>query len=210
MWSSRDRGATGAAAAIAVAVLVLVGAGILPRTAPAAGSVPGTAPLPSPARTTGATVADLVVTVSAAPNRPGPNEFTVQVASSRRPPPAPVDGVQLDVGAGRQPLEPAGAGVYTGTGQLPSAGTIRLTVQVHRAGRRLTVPLGWSVGPAAPPATGPPAGPPADPVGLGSTLRLLLAPLLGALALGLRRLLQARSRRGSAAAEPVELRGEPA
>jgi copper transport protein len=211
MWSSRDRCAAGAAvavAAVAAVACLFVGGGGLASAAPAARSAPGTEPLPSPARISGATVGDLVVTVSAAPNRPGVNEFTVQVASSRRPPPARVDGVQLagvplDAGAGLLPLQPTAPGVYTGTGRLPAAGPVRITVLVRRAGQRLAVPMSWSVGPAAAPIAAPAAGPApgrTDPTGLRSAGQLLIAPLLGALVLGLRRLFRARSRRSAAAA----------
>jgi copper transport protein len=211
MWSSRDRCAAGAAvavAALAAVAFLFVGVGGLASAAPAARSAPGTEPLPSPARISGATVGDLVVTVSAAPNRPGVNEFTVQVASSRRPPPARVDGVQLagvplDAGAGLLPLQPTAPDVYTGTGRLPAAGPVRITVLVRRAGQRLAVPMSWSVGPAAAPIAAPAAGPApgraTDPTGLRSAGQLLIAPMLGALALGLRRLFRARSRRSAAA-----------
>jgi len=183
--------------------------GGIASAAPAAGSAPGTEPLPSPARISAATVGDLVVTVSAAPNRPGLNELTVQVASSRRPPPAPIAGVQLAgvplvAGAGPLPLQLTAPGVYIGTGRLPAAGPARVTVLVRRAGQRLAVPMSWTVGPAVAPAVRAAAGPaadrPADPTGFGSAGQLLIALLLGAFALALRRLFRARSRRGAAAA----------
>ena len=56
---------------------------------------------------------DLVVSVSVVPNRPGPNGFTVEVASSRRPAPAPVEQVALsypDGGSAAVPLADVGRG----------------------------------------------------------------------------------------------------
>ena len=86
---------------------------------------------------------------------------------------------------------------------------------VSRAGHRFTVPVSWTVDPAPPPAQPPPTQPPpaqpapAQPAGdagagLGSTVAALLPPLLGALALGLRRLLRARSRRRTVESQPVD------
>src|SRR6266536_2841109 len=79
MWSSRERGAMLAAATAAVlGVLLLAGAGPLARTAPASGSASGVEPLPPPTRSSSTSVADLVVSVSVAPDPPGIKEFTVQ------------------------------------------------------------------------------------------------------------------------------------
>jgi copper transport protein len=198
MWSSRERGAMlAAAAAASLGILLLVGAGSLARTAPARGSASGVEPLPPPARSSVATVADLVVTLSVSPNRPGVNQFTVQAVSSRRPPPAPVDGVVIEFSGGRIRLERTGSAVYSGTGQLRAAGSVRITAAITRAGRRVTAPLAWSVDPALPaPATpaAPVAGQPAgdsDPA-LRSIVDVVAVPLLGALVLVVLRVLRRR------------------
>ena len=188
MWSSRERGVALLAAAIVagLGVLLLVGAGPLARSAPARGSASGVEPLPPPTRSSTATAADLVVTVSVTPNRPGANAVTVQASSSRRPPPAAVDGVAVEVagGAGRVLLALAAPETFAGTVRLAAAGPVRITAVVSRAGQRITVPVAWSVDQplAAPsqPASGPVTD--ADP-GLRSVVDLLAAPLLGALIL---------------------------
>ncbi len=72
-------------------------------------------------------------------------------ASSRRPAPAPVDSVALQVDDGAtvalRQIEP---GRWFGTGTLGPAGPVRLTAVVTRAGTRLTVPVRWTVEPAPP------------------------------------------------------------
>src|SRR5262249_11999611 len=98
------------------------------------------------------------VSVSATPNRPGMNGFPFLAASSRRPPPAPVDRVILKLGrSGALPLRQIEQGRYFGTGRLDSAGPITITAVVRRAGQRLTVTMPWRVSPrAAPPAAARP------------------------------------------------------
>jgi len=76
--------------------VLLAAAGLLAETAPPRTAAPAV-PLAEP-RAYDTTVHDLVVSVSATPNRPGVNGFTVLAASSRRPPPAPVDRVTLTLG----------------------------------------------------------------------------------------------------------------
>ena len=96
--------------------------------------------------------------MSATPNRPGVNGFTVLATSSRRPPPAPVDEVTLTLGRPGEPrtlpLRQIEPGRYFGTGRLDSAGPITITAVVWRAGQRLTVTMPWRVSPKAVP---PPA-----------------------------------------------------
>jgi len=138
-----------------IGAVLLAAAGLLAETAP-----PRTAPpavLPAKPLTHDTTVDDLVVSVSATPNRPGVNGFTVLAASSRRPPPAPIDRVTLRLGgsgeSGTLPLRQIEPGRYFGTGRLDTAGPITITAIVRRAGERLTVTMPWRVSlKAAPPA----------------------------------------------------------
>ncbi len=102
-----------------------------------------------------ALVADLVVTVSATPTRAGDNTFTVLVASSQRPPPAPVDGVSLEIRNGGSPtesipLQEVEPNRYFGTAALVEARRSAFTVVVNRSGERLQVPFSWSIGPVDP------------------------------------------------------------
>jgi copper transport protein len=120
--------ATGAALLIAVAVLV--------DTPPARGGTVDAA-----GRSHSASVADLVVTVSAAPNLPGTNGITVQVASSRRPPPAPVSAMTVQ-GAR---LAPVGPDRFFGTVELAHYGAAPLTTVLQRGGEQLTLTVPWRV-----------------------------------------------------------------
>jgi copper transport protein len=120
--------AAGAALLIAVAVLV--------DTPPARGGISDAA-----GQSRSASVADLLVTVSAAPNLPGTNGVTVQVASSRRPPPAPVSAVTVQ-GAR---LAPVGSGRFFGTVELSRYGAVPLTTVLQRGGERLTLTVPWRV-----------------------------------------------------------------
>jgi copper transport protein len=120
--------ATGAALLIAVAVLV--------DTPPARGGTGDAA-----GRSHSGSVADLVVTVSAAPNLPGTNGITVQVVSSRRPPPAPVSAVTVQ-GAR---LAPVGPDRFFGTVELTHYGAAPLTTVLQRGGEQLTLTVPWRV-----------------------------------------------------------------
>jgi copper transport protein len=138
-----------------VGAVLLAAAGLLAETAPPRTAAPAP-PLAKP-RAYDTIVGDLVVSVSATPNWPGANGFTVLAASSRRPPPAPVDAVTLKLGRSAEPgafsLRQIEPGRYFGTGRLDSAGPITITAVIRRAGERLTVTVPWRVSPrAAPPA----------------------------------------------------------
>src|SRR5262249_20227629 len=128
---------------------------LLAETAPPRTAAPA-APLAAP-QAYDTTVGDLVVSVSATPNRPGVNGFTVLAASSRRPPPAAIDGVTLRLGRsaepGTVPLRQIEPGHYFGTARLDSAGPITIIAVVRRAGERLTVTVPWRVSPKAVPHT---------------------------------------------------------
>ena len=180
-----------------VGALLLVAVGVLLETVPARGPAPAAAPaVPATTETASGSVADLVVTVSVTPNRPGMNGFTVLAASSRRPPPAPVEGVELKVVRGGDgsavALQQVAPGRWFGTGRLDQAGRLRLTTVVRRAGKRLAVPLSWWVGSPLPPQQAAPApGRRLAPYVDGIALSLLV----GALALGGWRLVLARRRR---------------
>jgi copper transport protein len=138
-----------------IGAVLLVAAGLLAETAPP--RTPAQAIPPAQPQAYDTTVDDLVVSVSATPNRPGVNGFTVLAASSRRPPPAPIDKVTLKLGtsgeSGTLPLQQIEPGRYFGTGRLDSAGPITITAVVQRAGKRLTVTVPWRVSPGAAPPT---------------------------------------------------------
>jgi copper transport protein len=134
-----------------VGVVLFLAVSVLTATPPARG--PALLPAPQAAPLRAGSVEDLLVSVSVTPNRPGVNGFTVLANSSRRPPPAPIDGVRLELTRdGRtsfvllQEVEP---GTYFGTGSLDAAGRWGLRVIVSRAGGRLIAPIGWSVAPPA-------------------------------------------------------------
>lgn len=135
--------------------VLLAAAGLLAETAPPRPAAPAV-PVARP-QAHDATVGDLVVSVSATPNRPGVNGFTVLAASSRRPPPAPIDGITLKLGTSGQsgtfPLRQIEPGRYFGAGRLDSAGPVTITAVVRRAGERLTISLPWRVLPRAAPRT---------------------------------------------------------
>jgi copper transport protein len=134
----------------AVGAVLLLAVGVLVNTAPGRGSTQATDAV---ARTGSASVADLLITVSVTPNRPGINGFTVLASSSRRPPPATVDGVTLELnragGATAIPLAPTAPGTYFGTGQFDGAGPLRLRTVVHRAGTQLAATIPWTVSPVS-------------------------------------------------------------
>src|SRR6476469_7416993 len=87
----------------AVGVGLLIVAGVLAESAPSRETATPVASSATEAaastveRTEAGSVADLVVTISATPNRAGFNAFTVTAASSRRPAPRPIDSVILEV-----------------------------------------------------------------------------------------------------------------
>jgi copper transport protein len=140
-----------------VGAVLLAAAGLLAETAPPHTPAPAV-PLAQP-RAYDTTVEDLVVSVSATPHRPGVNGFTVLAASSRRPPPAPIDAVTLKLGRsgepGTLPLRQIEPGRYFGTGRLDSAGPITIIAVVRRGGERLRVTMPWRVSPKAVPPTVP-------------------------------------------------------
>jgi copper transport protein len=160
--------------------LALLASGVLADSADA--GEPTRAAAASPALHDGR-LDDLVVSVSVVPDLPGVNGFTVQVASSRRPAPAPIERVALtyDGGTGTVvvPLAAIGSGRFFGTGTLGPAGVAGLVTMVRRSGADVSVPVEW-------PALGPPLSPQAVP-GVGGLAGLLDVPawVLAGLAIGL-------------------------
>ncbi|WP_456826542.1 copper resistance CopC/CopD family protein [Cellulomonas sp. P5_E12] len=136
-----------------VGAVLLVAVGVLVETSPRADE--GATPAAS-AEVVSGSAADVVVTVAATPSRPGLNGFAVTVASTRRPAPAPVDGVRLTLTSGGATsvveLQEVGENRYFGTSQVRSAGVVRVDAVVDRGGASLSVPLSWRVDAAVQPA----------------------------------------------------------
>lgn len=127
-------------------IVLLLAVGILAETPPPRATA---APLRPAGRTVSGLAADLVVTVTVTPDQPGVNGFTVLVSSSRRPPPAPIEDVTLNLIVGgvtspvpAQQLEP---GRYFGTTAIDAPGPVRLIVVVQRSGAFVSIPVDWSV-----------------------------------------------------------------
>jgi copper transport protein len=127
-------------------IVLLLAVGVLAETPPPRATA---APVRPTGRTVSGLAADLVVTVTVTPDQPGVNGFTVLVSSSRRPPPAPIEDVTLNLLVGgvtspvpAQQLEP---GRYFGTTAIDAPGPVRLTVVVQRSGAFVSIPVDWSV-----------------------------------------------------------------
>lgn len=158
-------------------VVLLLLAGLLGETPPARSSVTTNAGVSTAVVRTGS-VDDILVSVTVTPNRPGANAFTVVAASGRRPPPAPIDDVtlELDGGPGGLALREIESGRYFGTGDLVGPGPARATVVIRRAGARLTVPVEWSMPAVAPQPPRPSAS------GLAPFVNAMAAVVVAALA----------------------------
>src|SRR4029078_9500276 len=119
---------------------MLVAASLLLSSAPARG--PRFAPIPR--QIAGTTLAsgsadDLLVDVSAAPNRPGQNFVTTNVLDTLRPPPAPAPPVTITVSRGAQRVTVPATRLNTGRWQvagtqLSASGNWRIAVGVARQG----------------------------------------------------------------------------
>lgn len=169
------------------AVGMLVAASLLLSSAPARG--PQFAPIPR--QIVGTTLAsgsadDLLVDVSAAPNRPGQNFVTTNVLDTLRPPPAPVRRVTITFSRGAQRVTVPATRLNTGRWQiagtqLSASGNWRIAVAVQRKGMPVaTYATAWTVSslPLAPGTHRPrhsqrPLGP------IMSILAIALAALLG-------------------------------
>lgn len=181
----------------ALGVLVVATAGWLVGTAPARG--PAFDPLPASAVHPSASgrAADLVVTLSVRPNRPGRNIAAIGVFDTRRPAPAPIVGVSLvrsdPSGTTRVglPARSLGEGRYEVGGDLfETPGRWLVGVVVERAGLApASFVADWDVPPAGTPAErstlvaqvplGDLARPAAILVGLGYGSAVGLIVLLG-------------------------------
>jgi copper transport protein len=134
-----------------VGAVLLLAVALLAETPPPRDR-PATSPVAG-ATTSSAQVDDLVVSVSMSPGVPGPNGFSAVVASTRRPAPADVDAVLLELSSGGSStsgvtssvaLRATGAESWFGTAPVV-AGTARATLVVRRGGQTLRVPLSWTV-----------------------------------------------------------------
>jgi copper transport protein len=122
---------------------VLLAAAVLTASAPARGPE-FAAPRPVDAPTLAAGAADVVLSVTVSPNRPGANVVSVVAASSQRPAPAPILGIR----AGRWTLHSVGGNRWLGTVDLRAPGDTALPIRVRRAGSELSTRVAWCVEPA--------------------------------------------------------------
>jgi hypothetical protein len=111
---------------------------------------------------------DLVVSLVVSPNQPGLNAFSILTTSTRRPDPAPVQDVVLQLDQAGAPstvtLRENVPGQFFGTGRLVSTSPagpspVAITVEVRRGSGSTTLHLPWSVSPV-PPAAAPARQPP--------------------------------------------------
>jgi hypothetical protein len=135
-------------------VIVLLLAAALGATQPARGpEFDPPSGLTETALSVSKNAADLFVTLAVKPNRPGQNFISVNVYDTRRPAPAPIERVtvQLFAPAARYPIslsaEPLGGGRYQiGGNAINTAGAWNISVVVSRRGLPdtiMTVP--WTV-----------------------------------------------------------------
>jgi copper transport protein len=185
-----------------IGAILLVAVAVLVESAPPRG--PAQAAVASEPQARSGAINDLVVTVSATPNQPGANAFTVIVASSRRPPPAAIDELALTINQGGiarvVPLRQVEAGRYFGTAQLAGPADLHIAAVIHRSGTTFAVTLPWQLARPSD-ATSPPARRLA-PIVNGLALALLVTIGAAGIAWAWRR----RSGRAPRAlhAEPVE------
>jgi copper transport protein len=192
----------------AAGLAVLAAAALLTATLPARGPefAPAARGLPTNVRSSRSVAAeDVLVTLSARPNRAGPNVFHVIAASFRRPAPAQMSGVTLRFrrSAGKTvsaPMVKVAPSNYRLAGDyLRSAGAWQIEVAVERGGAADVVAgFDWQ---AAPPAGRPArvSDRPLGPFFIGASAVLGLLVLLAVVA-GLLPALHSRSRW---AGEPV-------
>jgi copper transport protein len=141
----------------AAGLAVLAAAALLTATLPARGPefAPAASGIPTNVRSSrSVAVEDVVVTLSARPNRAGPNVFHVIAASFRRPVPAQIEGVELRFRRGEgktmsAPMTQVAPGNYRLMGDyLRSPGAWRIDVVVKRGGPADVVAgLDWRAAP---------------------------------------------------------------
>jgi copper transport protein len=129
-----------------VGIGVFLGAGVLTASSPARGPQ-FDAPRPVRAPTLAANDRDVLISATVRPNRPGENVVAVQVASTRRPAPAPILSVTARIGESPRPiaLRPLEPGRYIANVTLPRSGPAGMSIVAHRAGQALTARLRWAV-----------------------------------------------------------------
>jgi copper transport protein len=139
---------------------LVAAAGVFFAAAVLASSVPArgyefSAPRPAAAIVRTGSAADLVVSVTGTPARVGSNTFSAVIASSRRPPPAPIASLALTLRGVETPprtipLHRIELGRYVGTANLPERGRWRFGIIGRRAGQTFRIPFSLSVGRADP------------------------------------------------------------
>jgi len=134
-------------------LIVLLATGLITSSSPARG--PEFAPVDATAFTPVSQPAnDLIITFSASPNRPGQNFISVNVYNTRRPAPAPIEHLQLQLVSPADPKNPItldpdslGDGRYQVGGDfLNAAGAWHVSVRVSRNGLPVaTTAFAWNV-----------------------------------------------------------------
>ena len=110
-------------------------------------------PSPEAAPTSGtltSEVEDLVVTFNLSPGVPGPNFATVRVLDTRRPSPAPIDAVLVDLGDGRQTpaVRQSPTDWLVSSSEVTASGPRTVTVTARRSGYDdITAAFAWQVAP---------------------------------------------------------------
>ncbi|GAB3058757.1 hypothetical protein GCM10027053_20910 [Intrasporangium mesophilum] len=136
---------------------VLVVAAVLLDQVPARSVAPP--PAPAQEQFASRTLDDLVLSVSSTPGWIGSNGVTVRVASTRRPAPAPIESVSLDVrragSTEHVPMSPTEPGSWYAVVDLDGSPGLQLSPVVTREGHRLTATFPWAVTVARPT---PPSG----------------------------------------------------
>jgi len=172
------------------AALILLLASLLGATQPARGpAFDPPAPQPTPETIT-TSAADLIVMLSVKPNQPGQNFMAINVFNTRRPAPAPIQRVAVELQSPGQPgarrllaVAPLDGAHYQIAGEtIDTAGNWAFTVLIDRPGlaeARVRIP--WAVQPATAAQAGP-AWISNQPLGPALTLAagLLLLGLAGA------------------------------
>jgi copper transport protein len=193
-------------AELAVGAGALLAAGVLTASAPPHGPR-FAAPRPVRAPTLVTQVHDLLLSVTVRPDRVGPNSISVAAVSTRRPPPAPIAGVDLRLTAASRrsslPLRPAGGERWLAAAPLERAGPASLTLLVRRGSERLAARLRFAVEPADPARPVVLSRRPLSSLTGPAAIALLLAAAAAAAAAGVAR--RARPRRRAAAAPTTPL-----